>query len=85
MKIFNLETIRLRLLQNGTSRNLGARSIGAWSRSSLADGSKRGGRAGEMKCALQNNCSVNSLWATFAFLWPVHRVLGCSSLINKGI
>lgn len=31
MKIFNLETIRLTLLQNGTSRNLGARLIGAMS------------------------------------------------------
>lgn len=48
-------------------------------------GTSKEGRAGEMKWALQsNNCSVKSLWATFAFLWLIHRVLGRNSLINKG-
>lgn len=87
MKIFNLGTIRLILLQNGTSRNLGARLIGAWSRSSKQRRWwEQARRREQVKWALQSNdCSVKPLWATFAVLWPIHRVLGHNNLINKGI
>lgn len=87
MKIFNLETIRLILLQNGTSRNLGARLIGALSTSfqQRLTGRSREERAGETVPSKQHfMCHVlKLLGATFALLWPIHRVLGCNHLINK--
>lgn len=78
MKIFNLETIRLILLQNGTSRNLGVRLIGALSTSlKWRHWRERTRRREQVKRAKQQFLRqvLKLLWAMSAFLWPIHRVL----------